>query len=254
MTNNRKTQQDLTELADPLQILNNFYREIVLIKQSIEQGNLEHEVSRFLNLNRMPNEEEIAEAVSAKLQTWIEKKRNSARKVLTEKEFNRINETLFVAAALADELFILEIDWPGKNHWHSVLLEERVFHSCYAGERFYTGVVKLLNERILDPQQRNLVAVYFMAMRLGFAGRYRDQAKRLNFVRQQLYKRMNGGMDDDHMLVCDQAYDHLFVSVQEHRLAPLARWKKSITQAFLVYLLLGWIIWSALKGVWVISA
>lgn len=254
MSYNNQKQQDLDALGDPLQILNNFYREIVLIKQSIEHGDLDHDVAQFLGLSRLPTNEEITETISARLQRWIEKKRNAARKVLTDKEYSRINETLFVAAALADELFILEIEWVGQAHWHSVLLEERVFHSCYAGERFYTGVVKLLNERVLDSQQRNLMAVYFLAMRLGFAGRYRDQPKRLQYVRQQLYKRINGGISDGDEFVSPQAYEHLLSSVQERRLAPLARWKKLSAQIFLFYIISGWALWTVLKGHWVIGA
>jgi len=243
----------VVELADPLQVLSDFYRQIVLIKRSLELHRLEQEVSLFLQVDRLPSDQEMAEVISARLQHWIDKKRAAAAKVLTEKEFSRIDETLYVAAALADELFILEIEWSGKKYWHSVLLEESVFHSCYAGENFFKGVIRLLNERAVDTQQRNLMAVYFLTLRLGFSGRYRDQPKNLETIRNKLFKRINNGVGDKEPLVCPQAYEHLFASMQEYRLAPLTRWKKMMVNGFLLYLLLGWVVWNSFTGVWDIS-
>jgi type VI secretion system protein ImpK len=252
-SNTQKLHNDVAELADPLQVLSDFYRQIVLIKRSLELHRLEQEVSQFLQVDRLPSDQEMAEVISARLQHWIDKKRAAAVKVLTEKEYSRIEETLYIAAALADELFILEIEWPGKKHWHSVLLEESVFHSCYAGENFFKGVVHLLNERAVDAQQRNLMAVYFLTLRLGFSGRYRDQPKNLEAVRKKLFKRINNGIDDKESLVCPQAYEYLFSSMQEYRLAPLTRWKKMMVNGFLLYLLLGWLVWNSLTGVWDVS-
>ena len=245
-----KIDTEPTETADPLQVLNNFYRQIVLIKQSLEQHDLEDEVAQHLKINRPPTEEEMAEVISSRLQRWIEKKRTISRKVMTEKDYERVDETLYVAAALADELFILEIDWPGRRFWHSVLLEERVFQSCYAGEQFYLGIASLLNKRILDEQERSLLAVYFLALRLGFSGRYRDNPKKLHYVRQQLFKRINNGAADDQGVVCSQPYNHQFASLQEQRLAPLTRWKRTVVQASLAYIVVAWLVWQVSKGTW----
>ncbi len=246
-----ESNSQVAELDDPLQILNNFYRQVVLIKQAIEQGDLEREATQYLKLSRAVTPEEMADFVSLRLQRWLEKKRNDARKLLIEKSYSRINETLFIAAALADELFILEIDWPGRKHWYTVLLEERIFQSCYAGERFYIGATRLLNKRVLDTQERSLLSVYFLSLRLGFLGRYRDQPQRLQFIRQQLFKRINGGLEERQQVVCTQAYEHLLASMQEQRLAPLARWRKKAWQAFFLYLLLGWLAWTMVEGKWV---
>ncbi|ODS25023.1 hypothetical protein AB835_00515 [Candidatus Endobugula sertula] len=240
-----------TEAADPLQVLNNFYRQIVLVKQSLEQHDLEDQVAQHLKINRPPTGEEAAEVISSRLQRWIEKKRSISRKVLTEKDYERIDETLYIAAVLADELFILEIDWPGRRYWYSVLLEERILQSCYAGEQFYTGITKLLSKRVLDEQQRSLLAVYFLALRLGFSGRYRNNPQRLHYVRQQLFKRINHGVSDKQSVVCVQPYHYQFASLQEQRLAPLTRWKRTIAQISLVYILVTWLVWEGLTGVWI---
>lgn len=244
---------DISVLSDPLKILNDFYRQIVLVKRALEEKDLEFEVASHLGKSDTPTDKDMAEVISARLQRWIEKKRKAAHKVLTEKEYSRINETLFVAAALADEIFILEIDWKGKDHWESVLLEESVFQTCFAGERFYQGVAALLKERVLDHQQKSLLAVYFLSMRLGFSGRYRGDEKTLNYIRKKLFKRMSGSFDDVDTLVCPQAYEYLFESVQEYRLAPLTRWKKIMAQTLLAYVFISWLAWMSLQGEWVVK-
>jgi type VI secretion system protein ImpK len=249
----KNVKKDSSSLHDPLQVLNDFYRQIVLIKRSLENKDLEFEVAKHLKKDGAPTDDEMAEVISARLQLWIEKKRKAAHKVLTEKEYSRINETLFVAAALADELFILEIDWRGSKYWQSVLLEESIFHTCFAGERFYQGISMLLNERVLDDQQKSLLAVYFLAMRLGFSGRYRGEPKVLNYIRKKLFNRMSGSFDNVDTLVCPQAYEYLFESANEYRLAPLARWKKMVTQTVLLYLFVSWVAWVSLQGEWVVK-
>ncbi len=238
------------DIGDPLQLFNDFYRQIVFIKRAIEEQDLSFEVAKHQGVSATVSADDIAEYVSAKLHLWLDKKRKQAKKQLTDKEYARINEALFVSAALADELFILVLDWPGKKHWHSVLLEEKLFQSSFAGERFFQNIALLLNERVLDQQQRNLLAVYFLAMRLGFDGRYRDEPKRLDYIRKKLFKRMNGGMSDEREKICPQAYRYLLASAQESRLAPLARWKKTMAQALILYLLFSVIAWNSLQGVW----
>ncbi len=163
------------------------------------------DVSQYLKIDRSPSREEMAEVISSRLQYWLERARKNAKKNLTEKEFIRINETVYVAAALADELFLLEIDWQGKYCWSDTLLEERLFESSYAGERFYQNIVGLLNKRILDVQQQALLSVYFWAIRLVFSGRFRDDHSRISVVRKRLFKRINGSIDEQPKVVVRQA-------------------------------------------------
>ena len=250
----KKNNEDAITLGDPLYILNEFYGQVVIVKKALENNTLEEQVIERLKLDRPATKQEMAEVVSSTLQRWIENKRSTAKKILTEKSYSRINEAFYIAAALADELFLLEIDWPGKEYWHQVLLEERIFDSSYAGEKFYNGMAKLLKQRVLDPQQINLLAVYFLALRLHFYGRYRGQSERLQSIRKQLFKRISVSLRDDPSLVCPQCYESIFSSLEEKRLAPLIYWKKKSIQGFLVYLLLGWVVWISLKGVWTIAA
>ena len=93
-------------------------------------------------------------------------------------------EAQYVMAALADEIF-LHLDWEGKSSWP--LLESRLFQSHIAGEEIFTRIERLLQRR--DPFYLDLAAVYFMALSLGFEGKYRgedDQDRRE--YRRQLFR------------------------------------------------------------------
>ncbi|MCB2387819.1 DotU family type IV/VI secretion system protein [Thalassolituus sp. TTPB476] len=236
------------DYGDPVQLMSDFYRQVVEVKFWVRSGRLNDEVAAQFNLNRAPSGEEITEAVALRLQRWVEKTRLNAAKTLTERECERVEQTLFVLVALADELFIMELDWPGKEHWQEQPLEERVFSSCFAGERFFTGAAALLADRSWDQQEQKLASVYLFALRLGFAGRYRGDAQRLGNYRALLFKRISSGAQPG--LVCPNAYQHVLASRQERRLAPLAAWYRMMALGAAAYLVLGWVIWLTFKGHW----
>ncbi|MBX2807775.1 MAG: DotU family type IV/VI secretion system protein [Cellvibrionaceae bacterium] len=245
---------DDIDFSDPLQLLNAFYREIVAIKKKFatkkSKQQFNNDIAAQLKIDTNPSGEQIAEVVSTQLQYWIEKSRAQAHKITTEKEYLRINETLYVAAALADELFIFAIDWPGKKFWQNVLLEERIFKSCYAGEKFYQGINRLTNKQILDSQEKSLVVVYFLAICLGFYGRHRGSEKNISHYRNKLYKTINAGSDDGESIICLQAYQHVFSSMQDKRLAPLSRWYQTMCILFIAYLFFSLILWLLNYGDW----
>ncbi len=236
------------DAANPVQLMSHFYQQVVEIKHWIQEGELNDQVTAMFNLTHPPSSEETADAVALKLQRWIEGARLIASKTLTERECERVEQTLFVLVALADELFIMEIDWPGREQWLSQPLEDRLFNSCFAGERFFRGADELLTKRSWEETDRLLASVYLFALRLGFCGRYRDNNQRLKAYRAQLFKRIGGGMPMQ--LVCPAAYQSIMSSQQEHRLAPLAAWYRNMTIGGLLYLAVGWAIWQGIKGYW----
>jgi len=93
-------------------------------------------------------------------------------------------EAQYVMAALADEVF-LHLEWEGKYTWP--LLESRLFQTHIAGEEVFNRADRLLQRR--DPFYLDLAAVYFMALSLGFQGKYRGHETHgpLEY-RQQLFR------------------------------------------------------------------
>lgn len=235
--------------SDPVRLMSHFYQQVVTIKQELESRELQENISRELKINRPPSDEEVAEAVALRLQRWVERCSKQLRQVLTDREYRLVRQALFVMVALADELFIFNIDWPGRSLWQELPLEQRIFRSSYAGERFFSGVAALLRLRSWDNQQQNLAAVYLFAMRLGFCGCFRDQPKRLAYVRQQLYKRIRSS--DELEVVCPSAYLNVLSSSEERRLAPLDGWYRLMALATIGYLAGSWGLWWMLQGSWI---
>lgn len=78
----------------------------------------------------------------------------------------------YVMAALADETLLRLLDWPGRDLWADKLLEERVYGTRVAGDRIYDLVESLQYRR--DSERIGLAAALYLAMLLGFRGRYAD--------------------------------------------------------------------------------
>jgi type VI secretion system protein ImpK len=82
--------------------------------------------------------------------------------------FEIYREAQYVMAALADEIF-LNIEWEAKDSWP--LLEARLFQTQFAGEAVFQQLDRMLLRR--DPFYLDLAVVYFMALSLGFQGKFR---------------------------------------------------------------------------------
>jgi type VI secretion system protein ImpK len=94
----------------------------------------------------------------------------------------------YVLAALADEIFLQELDWPGRVHWDTLLLEERLYGTRIAGERLFDLAEMLIAARATG--QDDLVVALMQAFALGFRGRYRGGNDRgmIRRLRRQLYQ------------------------------------------------------------------
>src|ERR1700761_5064800 len=94
----------------------------------------------------------------------------------------------YVMAALADEVFLQQLDWPGRAVWDRFLLEERLYGSRIAGERLFDLARLLIEARATG--QDDLVVALMQALALGFRGRYRAGNDRgeIRRLRRQLYQ------------------------------------------------------------------
>jgi len=94
----------------------------------------------------------------------------------------------YVLAALSDEVFLQELDWPGRAQWDGLLLEERLYGTRIAGERLFDLANQLIAARATG--QDDLVVALMQAFALGFRGRYRgsDDRGEIRRLRRQLYQ------------------------------------------------------------------
>ena len=223
-----------------------FYQEIALVKVWITEKSLNHNVMNILKQTTIPTNAEVATAISLLLNQWIELKRLKYKDTLTDREFQIFDKACFAMISLADELFIMLITWPGKDHWHDVLLEEQSYQSCSAGTVFYEHVEDLLNDKKHDEHKNQLAAVYLLTIRLGFAGRHRDDDSRLNDYSKKLFNIVNRGGEINTEMICIEAYQNNLSSQTQQRLAPLSNWYRGMLYSILVYSVLGAAIWYTL--------
>jgi type VI secretion system protein ImpK len=160
-------------------------------------------------------------------------------------------------AALADEVLIFELDWPGRDVWLSLLLEQTMFGSSNAGSRFFALARKLVQDNVRSPLHMDLAAVFLLAMELGFKGcwRSRQGQSQLNAIRLQLYQlaaptprpaHVEDGYQAGASAAFAQAYAYPLRGHRDERLAPLSPWRNLGIYGMAGYLLASALLWLAL--------
>jgi len=168
-----------------------------------------------------------ARMVATTLQRMLEQFAMTAARQGGEYARSIHNEALYVMAALADEVFLHDIEWPDKQAYRSVLVESLVFRSHVAGEQVFTNLERLLETR--DPVQAELAIVYLLALALGFRGKYRriDDYGQIGIYRRQLYHfvlHRPADIEASSLRISPSAYDHTLREGGGFRLKPLRRW------------------------------
>jgi type VI secretion system protein ImpK len=156
------------------------------------------------------------------------------------------NEALYVMAALADEVFLHEVDWPEKHAYRSVLVESLVFKSHVAGEQVFVNLDRLLELR--DPNHAELATVYLLALSLGFRGKFRRVADhgRLAGYRRQLFRfimHRPTSLDSETLRLCAACYDHTLREGGGLRLRPLRRWIMGLAALVAFLVVVSHVIW-----------
>jgi type VI secretion system protein ImpK len=141
----------------------------------------------------------------------------------------RYQEAQYVMAALADELFLHEIQWAGGAHWAEHLLERRLFGTYDAGQQVFRRAAAILDER--GHSDRELAMVYFSALGLRFMGQHRGAANpiELEGLKRSLYRLIFGaapGLDAADRRVSPAAYAHTLRNGSRRDLPTLGRWLK----------------------------
>lgn len=87
----------------------------------------------------------------------------------------------YAVAALADEILIVEIAWPGQPWWENHALEMAAFGKRERATRFFDRA-----EQAAGLANRDALEAFMLAVVLGFKGKFRDQPDALaNWLRRQ---------------------------------------------------------------------
>ncbi len=157
-------------------------------------------------------------------------------------------EAQYVMASLADEVF-LHLDWEGRSDWP--LLEARLFHSHAAGQLLFEKLDRLLQRK--DPVYLDLAAVYFMALALGFQGKFRDtdDGGQLEKYRRQLFlmifKHKPTLLDEDARLF-PESYLHTLREGKGRKLPNPRRWLWVMASVIVIWLVLSQVLWMHLSS------
>jgi type VI secretion system protein ImpK len=223
-----------------------FYEALADVKQALADGRLAAFLARD---GEEPARDpvELAAALSGYLRQFLENQAKEVRDASTETVCKAYRMAQFVMAALADELLLLEVNWEGREAWLHFLLEQKIFRTSSAGEKFFSYAEALIESRVRDRLRLDLASVFLLALKLGFQGQFRGSqgVSELDHLRRRLLQFINAGQrkvgEEEWMFA--QAYLYPLSEKEQSRLAPLRRWYRWGGLALLVYLLLSTGVW-----------
>ena len=240
-----------------------FYEEVARIKLAIRDGALAAYLAGELAATNgdaaRPDDEttegvaaaadngvDLAAGVSQRLAGRLREQGRRVRECANEEEQRLYRFAQYAMAAHADELFLLELEWPGRDHWHERLLERQLFRTATSGRDFFIYCDRILAARGNPPLMEDLAAVYLTAIQLGFKGQYRGRPQLAEYRRRLL--RFIGCAEDQPSegRAFTQAYTHLVSEAEGTRLRPLSRWYRWAVAGGLLYLVLS-------SGLWLLS-
>ena len=224
-----------------------FYEEVAAIKVAQAEGRLGAYLSAA-GVTAPVTAADYAGRVSARLDLILQQQARAMRNRGTATEIKAYNLARYAMAALADEIFILDLAWPGREAWLDVLLETRLFQTRNAGSRFFELVQQLLARSQRNTLHRALAPVFLLALQLGFKGLYRggQGEATLRDLRQQLYRLVQQeGLAPARQAAFPQAYLHRLSGKRDQRLASLSSWYAAGWIALAAYVALSTLVWVA---------
>ena len=225
-----------------------FYEDVARIKLAAQGG----ELSRLLRPEH-PHEaiepHDLAEAVANRLLNVLDRQASSVAASSTEAEMAAYRRARYVMVALADEILILNLAWPGAEHWPEHLLEYSVQRTRIAGRRFFDEAQALIDCRAPTPLDVDLAGVLLLALQLGFQGKHRGREGRhaLADYRSKLYKLASAGESGTRRThAFAQAYEYTVVSDRDNTRIALAPWVRAAVYGTISYLALSSLVWLVL--------
>lgn len=221
-----------------------FYNEILRLKSQVQTSVPVEAVEAYPTGHS--HQDLTAEVVHRALLSALEKQALEAERSGGAFAYEVYREAQYVFAALADEVF-LNLDWAGSKEWP--LLESKLFQSHVAGELFFEKLDRLLQLR--DPAYQDLAAVFFMALALGFKGKYRGNEKNghLDRYRHELFlmifHRPPRGLGEDGELFPETTL-HTLREGGKKKLPDPRNWLFLIPVVILIWLLLSTVLWQGL--------
>ncbi len=229
-------------------ILDHFHEfngEALALKREFQQS---ADSNLSAHMAKLGQDKGVENALSARLVTILERQAAEAPELTHDVSRQMFLDARYVMTALADEIF-LGFEWQGRDYWRNHLLEKQLFGTQAAGDLFFQKLDDLLARN--DFVYANLAKVYFMALALGFEGKYKgqDPEGRLPAYRKRLYafifKREPRFLDDSVKLF-PEAYQAALGKGEPRMLPTTRRWTWTIAAAVLAAFILTHALWEGL--------
>ncbi len=192
-----------------------------------------------------------AAVVHRQLSELISTQCKQAQALSPEPQHALLGQGFYAMTALADETLLLELDWPGRGQWLSLLIEQRMFHTRLAGQRFFEHAEQVLAGPPEQALQREVAAVHLLALQLGFKGMHRGESGRVCIA--ELRRRLHGFIARGDPAwpgaqAFGQAYGHTLQCARDERNAPLRPWRRALLATLAL-----WLIGSAALWWWLVQ-
>lgn len=224
-----------------------FYQEIGDIKQALMANLPDEALGKVIGSQERIKDSDQARCISNHLRRLIEDQQKQVTRFGSAADNHAYRTAQYFMAALADELFLIHIDWQGQDDWLDNMLEQVLFGTSLAGDRFFSHVDNLLKNGHQDANNDELAAIALLALRLGFEGIYRRRGKAiLARYRSRLYRLVGSASDfNEQQKLFPTAYENPLNPVRQSRLAPLSKWHRISVIAVVIYALVSSILWSS---------
>lgn len=201
-----------------------FYQEVIRQKRLASAGILKFQT--MSTTGEVPTTDTMVHAIWQSLIFNLEQQAAASARSGSDYSSTIYKETMYVMCALADEIF-LTLHWEGKDKWKDTLLESYLFQSHISGDQFFTKLDELMQSR--DAASVELASVFFMALSLGFQGRYRGSAdtSALEKYKQQLFTyifRRDPELLSEAKQIFPSSYEYTVTKGTGKRLTSPKRW------------------------------
>ena len=233
-----------------LNFFQEFYIEITRMKLSAlthTSRGMKHagsNTAHFLDVERNPD----AEAILDRLFYFLEEQSLEAKRIEGTFGESLYKEAQYIMAALADEIFISMPTWSGRTFWECNLLEERLFRTHIAGDKFFQNIDKLLE--LKEPSRKDLCFLYLSCLGLGFRGRFRgfeDHGKIAHYKEElffYLYQDKPNLFDIRRPLFPETLQFNISQILEENKIQKSKqRWRFILGGIVASYIFLSYVIW-----------
>lgn len=218
------------------------------------QGEIEHHCAEIAAAAGLPEDSPLrprARRILDDLQEFLRVQGELARRRLTDAELLVYREAQYVMAALADDLFLHEVDWAGRDDWRDDILEQRLFGTRVAGEKIFENITGIALGR--GRREQELAPVYLLALSLGFKGRHRtpDGPVALEQASLDLFQAIRGRRPDlgpSGASLVPSGYANVIAGQGRRRRWPAVSWPMVIAGIAVVFCLASTGIWFVVTG------